>query len=115
MAYPSSSAATVGVEVRFIRFFEDGSGAESLVEVAGFLYSMNTMGPLGTRQNLVSSPRGASRGESKVAARRARAAYEERRDAEMPAGWAEKNAAMYADAVEAEKAATRAYFASFER
>jgi hypothetical protein len=90
-----SSAKTAAVKVQAIRFFEDGSGAESLVEVAGFLYSLNTLGA--TTLHLVRAPRGASRSESKIAARRARSAYEEKRAQSAPAGWAQRNAAMYAD------------------
>lgn len=89
------NAAKAYVEVKNLRVFDDASGAPALVEVADYVFACDTLGKR-TAVNCI-KPGYGSRTESKIAARRARIAYESKVLFSTTGAWRQQNCDMYAE------------------
>lgn len=88
------NAAKAAVEIENFRTFEDSSGAPALVRVGDYVFACDTLGAR-TTVNCIKPGHG-SRTESKIAARRARIAYESKVLFSTTGAWRERAVAMYA-------------------
>ena len=79
--------------VKSLKVYSDASGAPAVVESGGYVFACDTLG----RVSLTCiRPRSGSRIASKIAARKAEAAYVAARDAEISVEWLAQNLSLYA-------------------
>jgi hypothetical protein len=89
------NAAKSYVDVSRITVYPDASGAPATVRIADYVFACDMLGE--ARLNCIKPGHG-SRVESKIAAKRAEAAYTAAVMAQAGDEWLAKNAAMYAQA-----------------
>jgi hypothetical protein len=87
-----NNAAKAAVNIAPVLFLEDGSGAPTTVECAGYVYACDYLD--GVRMTLI-KPVSGSRKQSEIAARRVEHAYRAYIANNAPDGWFNLNAALY--------------------